>query len=440
MGAALEDLVGSALGVLYQAGLGLMDGTHHLTAGIKGSLVHTGLLGFQLTLGQVQAGGVVDQSTLGGLALGLAVFAGLGVAAQAHGGGQRNFLAPVLHHGHLVLGQGTGLIRADNLSAAQGLHGGEPADNGVALGHVGNADGQNHGHNSGQTFGNGGNSQADRYHEGAEDDVQMEVAGLDQAEDKDEHTDAQHQPAEGFAQLSQLFLQGGLLVLGVGQGRGDLAHLGVHTGAGDHGAAAAKHHGAAHVHHILAVAQGNLGILTAQAQGLDALVDRHAFTGEGGFLDLEAGAFQDTAVGGNRVAGFQDHHVAGNQLGAGQYHLLAVPQHLTGGGGHALQGFDGGFGLALLVYAQNSVEQNHQQNDDYIGKALAGGYRGNTRNGSRCQKDQQHGVFQLGDEPLQQSGLAGLGQLVGTVFGGPLGGLLAGQAVGSTAKLLQHFV
>src|SRR5699024_1778056 len=70
-GAALEDLVGGALGVLDISAVHGVDGAHHLAGRIEGRFVYAGLGGGQLVLGQALLGRKVDQGGLGGLALGL---------------------------------------------------------------------------------------------------------------------------------------------------------------------------------------------------------------------------------------------------------------------------------------------------------------------------------------------------------------------------------
>ena len=146
---------------------------------------------------------------------------------------------------------------------------------------------------------------------------------------------------------------------------------------------------------------------------------------------LEAGALQQAAVGGDGVAGFQQHHVAGHQLVAVDGDLLAVPQHLAGGGGHGLQGFDGGLSLALLKDAQDRVQQHDDQDDKDLGKALARDEVGHRRDGGRDHQDDEHGVLQLLDEALEQGGLLSVLELVGAVLFEPGSGLRAAQTVGA---------
>jgi hypothetical protein len=63
--------------------------------------------------------------------------------------------------GHLVGGQCSGLVRADDGGATKGLHRGQRADNSVLLGHTAGAESQASGDDGGQTLGNGGDGESD---------------------------------------------------------------------------------------------------------------------------------------------------------------------------------------------------------------------------------------------------------------------------------------
>lgn len=63
--------------------------------------------------------------------------------------------------GHLVGGQGTGLVGADDGGATQGLDGGQGAHNSVLLGHAAGTQSQASGNDGGQTLGDGGDGQGD---------------------------------------------------------------------------------------------------------------------------------------------------------------------------------------------------------------------------------------------------------------------------------------
>ena len=435
VGAAAQHLVRRALGVLDEAGVRAVDGGHHLPAGVEGRLGAAGLPGLHEGLGAAVGRTEVHQRRLGRLALRAALLQN-GVVAQGHGGGQRRQRAGVLHHRHLVLGQSTGLVGADDLRAAQRLHGGEPPDDGVALTHVGHADAQYHRHHGGQTLRDGGHGQRHGHHERLQNGGEGVVAHHHQIKDEDEHADAQHQLAERLAQLGQLPLEGRLLLLRLGQYMGDLAHLRVHTGGGDDRLTTAIDHGAAHVAHIFPVTQRHV----AAGEQLHRLGDGDAFAGEGGLLDLQGGTLQQPPVSGDGIAGLQHHHVAGYQLAALHYELVSAAQHLALGGGHSLEGFDGGLGLTLLHHAQNGVEQHHRQNDEHLGEALVAQSVGDGGHRRRCDQDQQHGVLQLGQKALEYGGLLRLLQLVGAVLGQTRLRLLRRQPLRGGVQLVQHLL
>ena len=105
--------------------------------------------------------------------------------------------------------------------------------------------------------------------------VQRKLTGPQQLYAENQHADHQHQLGQHAGQLGQLPLQGRLALLSVGQRVGDLAHLGVHTGLGDHHAAAAIDHGGAHVDHVLPVAQGHILRVILQIQDVNEFGHRH---------------------------------------------------------------------------------------------------------------------------------------------------------------------
>ena len=372
-GAAVQHPVGGALGVLHQGvSLPAKDG-HHFAARVKGGFGHPGTGGPQGGAGISQPGAPVHKGAFRGLAHGgSGGFVVLGIAAQGHGPGQGRFTGPpVADHGHFVLGEGAGLVGADDLGAAQRLHGGETADDGPPAAHGCDAHGQNHGDHSRQPLGNGRHRQRHRHEKGVQRHAAAESARPEGPHRENDGADGQHQPGEGLAQPGQAALQGCLLLPGLGQRAGDAAHLGVHAGGGDHGGPPAVGHRAAHVDHVFPVAQGDVSG-AAELQGFGEFGHRDALAGEGGFLGLETGTFQQAAVGGDGVAGLQQHHVAHHQLFAGKHGHPPLPQHPGGGGGHGLEGLDGLLGLAFLIDAQGGVYDDHRQDDDHIGQAFAG--------------------------------------------------------------------
>ena len=332
MGTVFQHFVRCALGKLDQLAVGgLVDGGHHLPHGIEGYFPDSGQVVLLAVLIQSQLSGIIDQCAFGGFPDGFAFFQ-LCVGAEGHGGGQQGFVAaPVFHHGHLVLGQGTGLVGADDLGASQGFHSGHLPDDGGSVGHVGHADGQNDGHNGGKAFGDGSNGQGYGYHEGVKHGVYRQtVTGYqrtDQVDGKNDNADTDNQPCQDLGQLGQLLLQGGLAVFRLGQRIGDLPHFGVHTGSGHHSGTASVHHGGAHEDHVLPVTQRNIPVFPG-SQGVVPLGNRHGFPGQGGFFDLHAGAGQDPCIGRNGIPGFQNDNIAHHQVFAADGLLVSVTDDL----------------------------------------------------------------------------------------------------------------
>ena len=236
-------------------------------------------------------------------------------------------LYPELYQGHAVLGEGAGLIRADDRGAAQGLHRGQAADQGVFLGHALHPNSQHNGDDGGQALRDGRHGQR----HGGHKDFQHRNA-VEQPHHKDDGAGPQGHKAQVFSQLGQLLLQRRLALFFPFQQAGDFAHLRIHAGAGDHGRGRAVGDRAPGEHHVAPVAQG--GFLLHLGGGV--LLAGDAFAGEGGFLAFQADAFQQPGVGGDEVPGLQADDVTGHQLGGVDDLLLPIPAHPGVGGGHVL--------------------------------------------------------------------------------------------------------
>lgn len=141
-------------------------------------------------------------------------------------------------NGHLVGGQGAGLVRADDGGAAEGLHRGQRAYDGVLLGHATGTQSQAGGDDGGQAFGDGGHSQCDSDLEVVHGpaDPRAAVNGIVEVSDVDEpHSDADERDDLGelLAELVQFLLQWRALLLRGYHLVTDFANFGVHT-CGDH--------------------------------------------------------------------------------------------------------------------------------------------------------------------------------------------------------------
>ena len=435
MGAQADHHVGRTLGVLLVLAIqGLDDHGHHLAARVKRGLAHARMLGSQAS--EARLAGVVDERALSRLAHGLAqLLVPLSIGAQRHAGQElllgRSEL--VLDDGHLVLGKGTGLVGADGLRAAKGLDGRELADNRLALGHLGHAERKDDGHDGDQALGNGGDGKRDGDHKGVEqgsrvgEDIAHAVA--EDVNAKDHDADDDHHNGKDAAELGELHLQRRELLLGLGQGAGDLTHLGVHAGADHDGAATAVYHGGTHVAHVLAVAERHVIGARGKLDHVGVLLYGHGLAGERGLFDLHRGALEHAAVGRDGVARLEHDHVAGHELGARQVHELAVAQHLRLRRTHLLQGLEGLLALGFLDHAQHRVDDNDEHDDGNIGKVgLALDHaRERTDDGGNDQHD-DHGVGHLLKETLPQRRLLGFLELVRACLGKARRRLVVAQA------------
>ena len=174
--AQIDNNIGRALCVLDDAGCRLMDGGHHLSAGVERSFADSGARLDQIILTHAQRISVADESRLGGLAGDLAGVVYLSVGAERHRlGDELLVVAEVVNNGHLVLGQGAGLIGADYLGAAEGLNCGKLADKSLSLAHRGNAYRKDYRDDCRQSLGYGGDRKSDCGNERAQRGVSEQL-------------------------------------------------------------------------------------------------------------------------------------------------------------------------------------------------------------------------------------------------------------------------
>ena len=325
---------------------------------------------------------------------------------------------PDLGHRHAVFGEGAGLVRADHRGRAQGLRGGQLADQGLAGRHEGPRDREDGGDQGREHLGDGRDHQGYRPQKA----ITQVVAQVDPVEEI-EGADDQDRLDEGMDEFAHLALQRGQARIGaLDQGR-DLAKDRVRAG-GDHQATGGTlgqiGPGKAHVALIA-------GDQILAGQDLDRLGHRDGFTGQGGFIDMRATDLDEAQVGGDLVAPFQDQDVPRDQFAGWQAAHLAVADHHALGHHHAPQGLQGRLGLALLHVTQDGVEQDHPEDDQGVREHVAaqGGEQGGDGGGD--QQDDHHGIVELAQKTHPGRRLAE-GDLVPAVSGAPLLDLRRGQA------------
>ena len=278
----------------------------------------------------------------------------------------------MVNNGHLVLRERTGFVGADYLRASERLDCGELAYNRIFLRHIRNAYRQHDSHHRRKSLGNGGNGEADGYHKHVDNalEYQRGIAAREsgalheQRECEDENADSKHKEGERLRESRKLFLERGLSVLRLCYGVGYLAHLGIHARVGDNGLAASVDNGAAHIRHVLSVAQRNIAAV-ARAENGDNFAHGHALARQRSLLYFKAGALEYAAVRGNSVARLEHNNVADGQLLALDGHDFALAYDLGGRRAHLLKRLDSLFRLALLQDAEHGVYEHN--GEDYHG-------------------------------------------------------------------------
>ena len=427
----------------------IVDGGHQLAVRVKGDLCQAGILGVQIILLKAILMRSHHNGGFGGIADVLLTVIGIdhgAVTAQGAvveqltnslriGAADQFNLATVhvcLGQGHAVLGQSTGLIRANNGSTAQGLHRRQTANQRISLDHALHANGQNDGNDGRQTLWNGRNCQRYCGHEQVHP-VQL----IQQTHHKNYSAGSQGHKAQVLAQLCQLLLQRGCALFLAVQQVCNLAHLGFHTGGGNNGQSRTVGNAATGENHIGTVTNG--GIFIHHNGGI--LFRRHGFASQRSFLRLEAGATKQTGICRNKVTGFQLNDVAGHQSGGIDHLFHTVTDHTGMGCGHIFQGIQGFFSLALLIHTHYGV-QDHDQNDQAGFKQFSPillDHDHRQRDHGCDHQNDDHGILELVKETLERGLLLFLTQLVFAVLAQLLSSLLFRQATGHIRlQLLNH--
>jgi len=214
---------------------------------------------------------------------------------------------PQAEHRHLVLGEGAGLVRADDRGAAQRLHRREALHQCVAGGHALDAHGQRQGYRREETLRNKGHDDAH-----AEDERLRGVHPGDQrADGKEQRAECHGADSDPADRARHFHLDGaGLFLHRLSQVR-DVAQFGVHACRRHDGAAGARGHAGAREHHV-----GDFG--AAQFCGaehrLGAPADGHRFASQRGVVRAEFKLLDQAAVRGDQIPFGEEHQVPGDQF------------------------------------------------------------------------------------------------------------------------------
>ena len=226
--------------------------------------------------------------------------------------------------------------------------------------------------------------------------------------ERDQHHDRDdaYRAAEDFGNVVHFLLQRGFVIFRGLQQIRDFADLRAHAGAGYDGTAGALRYGRAVEHHVGAVAEG-----FRLCKGIGLFADGHAFAGEAGFGDAQAGGREETPVRRNGVAFTEHDDVARHHVNRVDAFDFAVTQHVGLRRGHAGERFDGRFRLRFLNVAEYCVDDEDQHDDDGVERQCFAAFRTrygvgafdepcDERNAGCGQQQVDEGVFELFEEFL----------------------------------------
>ena len=252
----------------------------------------------------------------------------------------------------LVLGQSTGLVRAENFDTSEGLDGAELLDDGLLLGEVGGTDSHGGGDDSGETDGHTDDGDG----QGELEDVDDAVGAVERADPDDQ---------EGGNDQDE-------------QNRTDtVEHLSEVTsatgGAGDEGGSATDEGG------VTSGGDDDESLTTLDSGGSVAdialvLVDGERLAGDGRLIDLEESVFGDNAtVGGDDGTLLDLEDITRDDLGRLDLGERAVTEDSGLEGERLLELGDDGTGLVFLDETNEGVEQEQTADDTEIDPILETG-------------------------------------------------------------------
>ena len=277
-----------------------------------------------------------------------------------------------LTHGHLVAGEGAGLVGADHRHRAERLDARKPPHEGVASHHPLDAEGQYERHHGRQPLGHRGHREAHRPQQDIGEASRPHEFGPAAAADEFHGEDQAHEPEadrdQHAAQGGEPPLQGRRLRRRPLEEPGDVAHLGAHA-RGDHepGAVAGRDHGG-RVDHRDPITEG--GIASHRAVGM--LLHGDALAGQRRLLHRHPEGFDEPRVGRHAVARLQFHAVARHEVAGSDRSQDAAANHPRRRGGHPLQGTQRPLRPVLLQKPDDRVDQHDRHDRGRIGPVAHG--------------------------------------------------------------------
>jgi hypothetical protein len=257
-----------------------------------------------------------------------------------------------LRQRELVLGQGTGLVRAENLDTSKGLNGGELLDNSLLLGEVGSTDSHGGGNDGRKTDRDTNNGDTKGEAEDGDD-----VVGAVERGNPDNEEGGNDKNQENGTNVVEDLSEVTSATSGLGDESSGTTDEGVITNGGD----------------------DDEGLTTLDSGRGEALVtlmlvDGERLTGKGGLIDLEESIFGNNAtVGGDDSTLLNLEDITGNDLGSLDLLEGTVTENDSLESESLLQLVDNGTGLVFLEETDTGVKQEQSANDTEIDPILETG-------------------------------------------------------------------
>lgn len=285
---------------------------------------------------------------------------------------------------HLVGGQSTGLVRADDTAASEGLDRGQASDHSVLSGHLPGSEGKAGGDDNGKTFGNSGDTEGHSDLEIVDGALgPATVAGVVEVGDVDEpdqDADDSNDLGQAVTEVVELLLQGsGLRDLG-SDALMDVADGSAGSGQNNSGPGATSDDSSSRKQNIDLILKNGLFVVN-HSGGI--LADTLALSSKDGLVDGEAVALNgnDSAVGGDSIADSDGNNVAGDQLlSLDSRNMSSIANDVGLVGRVFLQGCDSLFSAALLGDSDDTIENENCEDllrvsESVLGSAqLRGGF------------------------------------------------------------------
>ncbi len=326
---------------------------------------------------------------------------------------------------HPVLGQGSGLVRADHVRRAQRLHRAEALDDRAAAHQLADADRQRQRDHRQQSLGDVADQEAHR-----EDDGVGE--GQPRAEHAERHEGHSHQEGDERDEPrdpAHLGLQRAVVPLDPLRQRRDSSELGLHARREDHGLPVALRARGPGEHQVARLQQGHVRI-----EELSRPEHRHRLAAERREVHLDPAAEQPRI--GRYAVAFLDHeHVAGHEARRLDDLLVSVAEHLRVRGQELRQRLDRPLRVNLL--GEREARVDHDDRDDCDGHGHDSRRPGE---GRRRPEQQGKGMGELARQLPRPSPPGPAHQHVGPVLQKPALCLTRGQARSCRLQVSQQQV